>query len=67
MTSAVAKYISKRILGETVKNNFGTEVSALHYHHTSSENDLLGVILRVCAATYTLSRIHISSKFQLQG
>jgi hypothetical protein len=27
MTTAVAKYISKKILGESARNNFGTEVS----------------------------------------
>ena len=26
MTSMVAKYISKRVLGETMQNNFGKEV-----------------------------------------
>jgi hypothetical protein len=27
MTSVLAKHISKKILGESVKNNFGAEVS----------------------------------------
>jgi len=37
MTSILTKYISKRILGESMKNNFGKEVSRLELHTQNFE------------------------------
>lgn len=49
MTSLLAKYISKKFLGESLKNNFGTEVCLLRelsLHHTNSLST--GSVFRIC-------------------
>lgn len=45
MTSLITKYISKRVLGESVKNNFGTEVRCATAHRNLSTNVQLLIII----------------------
>ena len=47
MTSVVAKYISKRVLGETMQNNFGKEVIQRDPRSSATKLTIsLGPILR---------------------